>query len=264
MAKCAGVKWEGVPPAWRLLAGACTAIAIMCACAAPGQVSRQGQKATPPPEANLTTPAPPASLADWQKRGATEVPPPEVEVVTLHGTEIVNQTGGAVSDRDARAWAEGLVRAYQFVLWAVNRGQDRFLLNSGLSSAAPAVFRPNFNDMLQARKAGARVEYSHEVFRRLVLRAVPPALQSKFQVEQFTWKQYAFFLDTVGPITIAWVDGQGNRSVKSQIADGVPAYELIGGEAGHDPLMGDIWVMGSDWTCTSDSTRVGLAPLCNP
>jgi hypothetical protein len=262
MAECAGVKWERASPAWRLVPVVCAAVAVACACGA-GQLPSQGPHATPVP-ASLTTPAPPASLADWQKRGATEVPPPEVEVVTLAGTEVVNQTGGAVSDRDARAWAEGFVRAYQLVLWAVNRGQDRFLLTSGLSSAAPAVFRPNFNDILQARKAGARVEYSREVFRRLVLRPVPPAMQSKFQAEQFTWKQYAFFLDVVGPVSIAWVDGQGNRSVRSQIADGVPAYELVGGEAGHDPLMSDVWVMGSDWTCTSDSTRAGLAPLCNP
>ncbi len=264
MTRYPDVNRVGVSPEWHWVPIVCAAVAVAASCGALGQVSHTTPAPTAPAEASLTTPPPPAPLAEWQKRGATEVPPADVPLVSLRGTEVVNQTGGAVSDRDARAWAEGLVRTYQFVLWAVSRGQDRFLLGSGLSTAAPAVFRPNFNDVLQARRSGARVEYSREVFRRLVLRAVPQAVQSKFQAQQFAFRPYAFFLDAVGPITTTWIDGQGNRTVKSQIGDGVPAFELMGGEPGHDPLLGDVWTLGSDWNCTSDSTRAGLAPLCNP
>ncbi len=264
MTRYPDVNREGIAPRWRWVPIVCAAVVVVAGCAAPGQTSRPGQQPTASAEANLTTPAPPAPLAEWQKRGATEVPPPELQLVSLQGTDVVNQTGGAVTDRDARAWAESVVRTYQFVLWAVNRGQDRFLLSSGLSPVARAVFRPNFNDILQARQSGARVEYSREVFRRLVLRAVPQGLQPKFQALQFAWKPYAFFLDAVGPISTTWIDAQGNRSVKSQIGDGVAAFELMGGEPAHDPLLGDVWIVASDWNCTADSSRAGLAPLCNP
>jgi len=192
------------------------------------------------------------------------VPPADLSQVSLAGVSVVNETKGAVSDADARAWAGALLRSYGYLLWAVGRGQGRFLLQSGLSGAASAVFRPNLNDIALARQAGARVEYSREVFRRLVLRPVPQGLEATFKAEQFAWKPYAFFLDAVGPITTTWVDGQGGRTVKSQLAPGVAAYELMGGELAHDPLMGDVWVLASDWSCTADSSRRGLAPLCNP
>jgi hypothetical protein len=257
------VNRQGGPRRWTPTIFFLAAAALAAACTAPGAGPRPPAPPTASAPSSLTTPAPPASLAEWQRRGATEVPPPELQQVSLRGIDVLNQTSGAVSDRDAQAWAESLLRTYQFVLWAVSRGQDGFLLNSGLSSAAPAVFQPNFNDILQARQAGARVEYSREVFRRLVLRPVPPGLQPKFQVEQFRWKPYAFFLDALGPISTTWIDRSGNRSVKSQIADGVPAFELMGGEFSHDPLLGDVWIVGSDWNCTAASSRAGLAPLCN-
>jgi hypothetical protein len=218
-------------------------------------------RATP---SNAATPAPAAPLSQWQKRGATEVPPDDLQRVSLSGVEVVNQTGGAIGDGDARAWAEAFLRSYGYVLWAVSRGQDRFLLASGLGSAPGPVFRPNVNDVLLARQASSRVEYSREAFRRIVLRSVPQNMQKIFKDLQFVWKPYALFLDAVGPITTTWIDAQGSRTVKSQIGAGTPVYELIGGELGHDPLMGDIWVLGSDWNCTAASSRQGLAPLCNP
>jgi len=214
--------------------------------------------------AGVTTPAPEAPLAEWQKRGATEVPPAALQHVSLQGIDVVNEAGGTVGDQDARAWAESWLRSYGFLLWAVSRSQDQFLLSSGLAPPGSAVLQPNVTDIAQARGAGARVEYSREAFRRLVLRTVPQTLDPKFRSGGFVWKPYAFFLDALGPVTTTWVDGSGARSVKSQAAAGEPLYELIGGELRHDPLMGDVWIMASDWSCTSPPNRQGLAPLCNP
>jgi hypothetical protein len=223
----------------------------------------------PTPATTATPSAPPtvvavAPLAEWQRRGATEAPPPAVLQVSLRDVQVVNQTGGAVGDADARAWALGWLRTYELLLWAVSRGQDQFLVNSSLASAPLAVFRPNLNDILQSRQARSRAEYSHEVFRRLVLRAVPSSLTQVFKDQLFVWKPYALFLDAVGPITTSWVDAQGVRTVKSSVPAGAAAYELIGGEFKRDPVLGEVWVMASDWNCTASSTRSGLAPLCNP
>jgi len=44
---------------------------------------------------------------------------------------------------------------------------------------------------------------------------------------------------------------------------GAPAFELVGGEMVHDPLMGDVFAFGSDWNCLDSANRLHLAPLCN-
>lgn len=263
MSRTLGPRWEGTSRRGRGVLIVCTLAAGVAACSVSSAPQSESAAPTPSAVTDGATPAPPAPLAKWQERGATEVPPADLQQVSLNGVQVVNETGGEVKDEDARAWAGALLRSYNFALWAVNHGQDRFLLTSGLSSAA-AVFRTSINDIGLARKAGSRVEYSREVFRRLVLRKVPATLQPAFDAQRFVLKPYAFFLDAVGPITTTWIDGKGARTVKSQLPAGAAAYELMGGELAHDPLMGDVWVLASDWNCTVDSSRRGLAPLCNP
>jgi len=225
-----------------------------------------GQAAvTPSARPTASAPAPVvASLADWQRLGATEVPPASLRQVSLGATQVVDQTAGAVSEADAKAWAQAFFRTFGYLLWAVGRGQDRFLLTSGLSSAPLTVFQPNVNDIVGARNAGDRVEYTSQVFRRLVVRPVPRSLQPAIERAQYVWKPYAIYLDAVGPAASTWIDAHGSRTVKTQVPPGVPAYELVGGELKHDPLMGDVWVLASDFDCTAPSTIQVLAPLCNP
>jgi hypothetical protein len=187
-----------------------------------------------------------------------------VAQVSLAGIEVVDQAGGAVSDADARTWAAAFLRTFGYLLWAVSRGQDQFLLHSGLSSAPLTVFQPNLSDIVQARQAGDRVEYTRQTFHRLLVRAVPPGLTPLFQRIRSVWTAYAIYLDATGPAATVWVDPQGRRTVKSQIPEGAPVSELVGGELSHDRVLGDIWVLGSDWDCTAASTRQGLGPLCNP
>ncbi len=210
------------------------------------------------------TPAPSAApLSEWQRLGATEVPPPSLQRVSLGRIRVVNDTAGAVSDGDARAWAAAFLRTFGYLNWAVGRGQDQFLVRAGLSSIPSVVFRPNIADIVGARRAGDRVEYRPQTFHRLVVRAVPQSLQPAIQSAQYAWKPYAIFLDATGPAETDWIDAGGNRTVKSRIADGTPVLELVGGEIGHSPLIGDVWVLASDFDCTAPSSRQKLAPLCN-
>jgi hypothetical protein len=204
-----------------------------------------------------------APLAAWQKLGATEAPPASVQQVSLAGAQVVNQSGGAVGDADAQAWAQALLRTLSYLRWAVSRGQSTFLLRSGLSSAPVAVFQPNVTDITRAHAAGMSVQYTQETIRRLVVRPVPQSQQATIQGVQEVWKPEAIYLDAVGPVETDWIDAQGNKTVKGGVAAGVPLYELIGGELAHDPVMGDIWVMASDFDCTAASSRQKLAPACN-
>jgi hypothetical protein len=247
---------------WLTLIGFMIVLAVDAAgCGASAARSSGHEVGAPGPSPSPTS----ASLPGWQKLGATEVPPMSLQRVSLGSIAVVNQTGGAVSDGDARTWAQAYMREFGYLEWAVNRWQAAFLLGSGLSSA-PAVFQSNLNDIAEARQAGERVGYQQEAIRRLVLRAVPQSqgLQAVFNGQHFTWKPYAMFVDALGPVGSIWTDAQGHRTVKNQIPAGGAAYELVGGELSHDPLMGDVWVVGSDWDCTDARTVRALAPLCNP
>jgi hypothetical protein len=251
------------PRGRRTVPAVALAIVTLAACGGSAVTSR-GWTSPPPKAAASAATGPAGSMADWQARGATEVPPRSVLQVSLQGIQVVNQTAGAVSDADARAWAQAFQRSTGLLYWAVARMQDAFLQRSGLSSAPFAVFGPNLDDIILARRAGTRVEYTQQTVRRLVVRPVPQSLQPVFAKLRFVWKPYAIYLDALGPSATVWVDAQGNRTTKSEIAAGVPIEELLGGELSHDALFGDVWVRGSDWNCGDPSSRQGLAPACNP
>jgi hypothetical protein len=212
----------------------------------------------------VETTVPPAPLSAWQQVGATEVPPPTVQNVTLTGIQVVNQTAGAVSDADATAWAMGLLRGINFEFWAVSELQDQFLRRSDLSSAPLTVFQPDLNDITTARRSGSRIEYTRKVLHRMVLRPVPASMQTLFTQQLAVWKPYAFYLDAVGPSTKRVTDSAGHVTTQTLFQPGAPAYELVGGEMVHDPLMGGLFSFASDWDCLAPVDRQKLAPLCNP
>lgn len=238
-----------------MIAGLALALAMVTACGgapAPGTSSRS--RPTPAPSL--------VPLATWQQKGATEAPPSSVQRVSLQSIEVVNQAGA--SDGDARAWAAAFLRARNYELWAVSRGQDGFLLHSGLSSAPVAIFASDFSDLAQARQAGDSVQYTPHVIRRLVLRAVPDSMRASFTGAGFTLTRFAWFLDAVGPAYTYWIDRQGQRTVKAQLPAGAAAYELVGGTFSHDPVLGDVWVLASDFDCTAAGARQAVTSLCNP
>ncbi|HXM56317.1 MAG TPA: hypothetical protein VOB72_13070 [Candidatus Dormibacteraeota bacterium] len=239
------------------------AVAAVAACGmgpSAGLPSGARHDATPSPAAAPS----PAPLSEWRKRGATEVPPADLQAISLEGIQVVNETKSAVADADAHAWAGAVLRAINFEQWAVSRQQDQFLLQSGLSSAPRTVFQPDLVDIDKARKANSRVEYTHKVFRRMVLRPVPDALRTTFAQQLAVWKPYAFYLDAVGPATKLLTDASGRQTTQTVLAAGAPGNELVGGELVHDALMGDVFAFASDWDCVAPASRQKLAPLCNP
>jgi len=240
------------------------AIAAVVACGTAAEPEPQSSAPRPTSTPIKATAPAPAPLSEWQKRGATEVPPADLQAISLEGIQVVNQTNGAVSDDDARAWAGAVLRAINFEQWAVSRNQDQFLLRSGLSSAPRTVFQPDLVDIDAARKASSRIEYTHKVFRRMVLRPVPDAMKTTFTQQLAVWKPYAFYLDAIGPATKRVTDAGGRQTTQTVLQAGQAGHELVGGELVHDPLMGDIFAFASDWDCVAPAGRQKLAPLCNP
>jgi hypothetical protein len=235
-------------------------IAVACGTASPPE-----QRASRSPATAATDPAPPpAPLSQWQQRGATEVPPAELQTVSLAGIHVVDQAGAAIPDAEAQAWARAFLRAINFEYWAVSRQQDQFLIRSGLSSAPLAVFRPDLSDIATARRTKSQIDYTRKVFRRMALRPVPAAMRPLFDQQLVTWKPYAFYLDAVGPSGKRVTDAAGRQTTQTLYQPGEPAFELVGGEVVHDPLMGDVFAFASDFDCVDPSNRQTLAPLCNP
>jgi hypothetical protein len=239
------------------LAAAALALGL-AACTQPGP-----HAAAPPASAAPAPAATTADLAAWQQKGATEVPPASLRATSLGAVQVVNQTGGAVSDADAARWAAAYVRANAYEFWAWNHLQDGFLQRSGLSQVPHSVFAYDITTIQQARAAGVRLEVTRLALRRLVLRPVPDALHQEFTSQLFVWTAYAFFLDQIGPAELNWIDGQGTKTNKARKDAGVGAPELVGGQLATDPLMGEIWVADSDWDCTSANVRRAFGSLCS-
>jgi len=246
---------EGLCLRWRPIWLVC-AIAVIAAVAC----------GTPPPHVTQQTKptASAAPLSAWQLRGATEQPPADLRQVSMAGIQVVNQAGGAVSDADATAWATALLRGINYEFWAVNRQQDGFLRQSGLSTAPAVIFSSDLTDIDTARRAGEHVRYTRKAIRRMLLRAVPGALKATFTAQLVTWTPYAFYLDAVGPSSKVITDSSGRQTTRTVYPAGAPAFELVGGALVHDPLMGDVFAFGSDWNCLEAANRSHLAPLCNP
>lgn len=234
------------------------ALLLLTAC---GQIGG----ATPTPAARRSTPAATATadLAAWQRKGATAAPPASVGTVSLGAIQLVNQTGGAVSDADATRWALAYLRANAYEFWAWNNLQDGFLRNAQLSPVPERVFAYDLTTIRDAHTAGVQLDVTRLALRRLVLRPVPGSLRPAFQAQVFVYAPYAFYLDQIGPSELDWIDAHGTRTTKARRQAGVGAPELVGGQLTTDPLMGDIWAVDSDYDCTSPNVRQEFGSLCS-
>jgi hypothetical protein len=248
----------------RLLAGIVLAL-LSTACGILPQADQQEQGGRPSAKPSATPFAQdsPGDPAAWRRKGATEVPPSSLRATDLGTIQVVNDTAGAVSDADARRWAAAYVRANAYEFWAWNHQQDGFLAGAGLSHVPTQVFGYDIATIQEARKAGVQLTVTRLQLRRLVLRPVPDALRSRFTTQLFLWTQYAFFLDQIGPSDLTWTDKQGAQTVKAHRQAGVGAPELVGGQIATDDLMGEVWVVDSDWDCTAPNVRATLGALCS-
>lgn len=225
----------------------------------------QPRPPTTPTAVPTPTVDPQALAAAWQKKGATEVPPGSLSRVALTGVEVVNQTGGAVTDADARRWAESYLRSVGYEFWAWNHLQDQFLLLGGLSRVPRTTFNGDLTTIAAARAANMRIEVNRLQIRRFVLRAVPESLKDLYTRFGYVWTPFTFYLDQVGPSDLFWLDAQGQRVAnKAHVAAGIARPELVGGQLVADALMGDIWSQDSDFDCGDSASRDRFGALCNP
>jgi hypothetical protein len=207
-----------------------------------------------------------APLSAWQQKGATSVPPPSVVNASLNGILTLNQTGGAVSDADARQWAIAVVRTNAYDVWAENNLQDQFLVRSGLSGTPTTIFAFELTRIAQARARGARIEATAPMVRRLALRPVASSLRQTIQEYGMSWSPYAFYMDQVGPSDLVFVGADGSRTSQKQdrVASGQAVPLLVGGQFQTDAVLGPVWTLTFDADCSSSASRAHLGALCSP
>jgi len=246
----------------RLLVGAALVLVSTACGVGPQDKQPQARRSTAAPSATPFVQDSPGDPAAWRRKGATEVPPTSLRDTGLGAIQVVNDTAGVISDAEAKRWATAYVRANAYEFWAWNHQQDGFLAGAGLSHVPTQVFGYDIATIQDARKAGVQLTVTRLQLRRLVLRPVPDALRSRFTTQLFQWTQYAFFLDQIGPSALTWTDKQGTQTVKAHRDAGVGAPELVGGQLATDDLMGEVWVVDSDWDCTAPNVRASLGSLC--
>lgn len=226
----------------------------------PSPSASHGPSAAPRPSMD-----PQARAAAFRQKGATEVPPESVGQVSLQGIQVLDQTNGAVSEADARRWAEAYLRDNAYEFWAWNHLQDQFLLQGGLSPVPRGVFSGDLSTIAAARAAGMRIEVTRLQIRRIVVRPIPDSLKNLYFSYGYVWTPYTLFLDQVGPSDLNWLDAQGRRVAnKAHVGAGVARPEMVGGQFVTDPLMGDLWTQDSDWDCADPASRQRFGALCNP
>jgi hypothetical protein len=224
--------------------------------AANGGTPRAASGATPPPVAA-------GNAAAWQLKGATQVPPASLADVSMGSVQVVDQTGGAVSQSDAERWALAYLRGNAYEFWAWNHLQDGFLQKAQLSPVPYSVFSYDLSTIRDARAANMQLSVTRLALRRLVLRPVPASARGLIQAQAMIYTPYAFYLDQVGPSELDWVSAQGTKTPKARKDAGVGAPELVGGQLTTDPLMGDIWSADSDFDCTAPNVRQAFGTLCD-
>jgi hypothetical protein len=212
------------------------------------------------PSSSFSPPAQAKFCQELATRGVTPCPPRQVN---LDQPEMLNHTGGAVSDSDAQKWAEGLRREYAYESWAISNLSDK-LLTSGVladpNTARSNLFRDDLSDINQARTKQGTLDLQPLKQRQLILVKVPQALQNVARQQQLDPVPYAFVQETIGPGSLRIKNPDGKEAdLYPPTQANVAIRLLIWGEYKVDSDLGGLWFLHGYYTC--DDPQV--APTCN-
>jgi hypothetical protein len=214
-------------------------------CGTPGQAA--------PSSSTASTPSAAASQARCKAlagRGVTPCPP---ATLPLDQPEVVNHSGGAISDTATRKWADGLRRGYAYETWAVNHLSDSLLISGALSDATAArtnVFRDDLQEIDKARSSNSTLVFQAFRLHRLTLVPMPAALQAIARGQGLPVKPWAFVQETVGPGQVTMRGADGKETVLTSSPANVGVLLLIWGEYREDPQLGGLWYLDGYYTCS--------------
>lgn len=194
-----------------------------------------------------TTPiaqVPPACAAVWAPYGVTRVPPANLTDSTPVPATVINETGGAVSDADARAWALASNRGSIWYQWAEANVQPSLLAHLTVPSLAPTI-------ELRALADGERVSQPSC--------AIFPTRSVLFPDSAVGHRYFSGRGESVTDAYVFVGLYPGGCTVTATAADGqvrtIESYPTVGTTffAGHllnDPVLGTIWFADGAGNCT--------------
>jgi hypothetical protein len=165
---------------------------------------------------------------------------------------VTNQTGGALSDSQARKIGEAGLRFYALYVWAVNANDSGFL-ESGLIAdqrARDTLFGSDLDSIARAKGAGQTFHMDPYRVTEVRVVSLSAALQSLVTAHGGVTSQTAVVLRRLGPET----ESIGSQIV-SQAAAGADRSVIVYGQQKDDPDLGSIWYAGGDDLCTTPAVR---------
>jgi hypothetical protein len=129
---------------WALAACGSSPATSSATTSAPSATHKPAPTTAPGPCAGVTTTTSiadvsPACAALWAPYGVTKVPPDDLLQGTPAPPPVVNETGGAVSDAQANAWALAANRGSRWFQWAEANVQPGLLSHLGTVGLVPEV-----------------------------------------------------------------------------------------------------------------------------
>jgi hypothetical protein len=188
----------------------------------------------------------PDCAALWQAYGVTAVPPAnelQVEHVPA-AAHVTNKTNGAVSDADAKKWADAGNWDSGWFKWAEANDQPALLSHL----AAPTVLNRN---ELQLLEQGATIDQPDCAIypSSATLYPITPDDAAYFARKNLQINdQYVLVLTYSGPCTATVMYPDGRTISLAELTGAATAFAP--GVLRDDPLLGDIWFSDGSGTCT--------------
>ena len=196
----------------------------------------------------VTTPiasVPAACAALWAPYGVTKVPPANLLDGTPAPPTVVDETGGAVPQATADAWALALNHAGMWSQWSEANLQYGLTLHY----EGAAVVNTQIDQLLRA--GTAVIDPACDEFgTKYTLKPVDASLvQFLARYGERTSGAYAFVASYPGPCEIDKVNPDGSRQAIVAATD--PVTSLIGGQLVDDPVLASLWISDAGGVCTT-------------
>lgn len=182
--------------------------------------------------------------------GATAAPPSEVtSMPTGNLPAVLNKTGGAITNADAKKWIQGYTREQNVEDWAIENLQSRLLESGclGNKNAQSQLFGDELKQIQYAQDDGLQLTLTRATLINVDVVNVPQNVQDEIKAKGGVPTPYALLATWRGPANTEYVDPDGNRSPAANrpLEAGQTLTLFVGGEYRTDTGVGPIWYQDS-------------------
>jgi len=201
----------------------------------------------------------------WTTWGVSQPPPPNFldQYAIKLPARIQNYTQGAVSDADARLWAEGAARNIGLQRWSLSTLHEGPLLNHAVLEQANLPINV-YGDVLtlipsyRAKGVKSVQVVGFDTWTAVALVIVPDSVIAQYAAPDKPTK-YGLLARTLGPshLVLTYVDGHAEEV--AEYAAGAKEDFLWSGSYDPNHILKPMWVEASGWLCTR---HANLTAVC--